>query len=110
MTIIGLDYYKTITNDPRLFRQLSAALLAAGCIVYIITAVHSKNIIKTRESIKRSKVPSTHVEIVIFENFEDIPRLKLEACKRLGVKMMFDDLPLICELLAKHHIITAQIR
>lgn len=110
MIIVGLDYYRTITNDPKLFRELSAALIAAGCTVYVITAVRSANVEKTRQSIKHSKVPSTYIEFVIFENFKDIPRLKLEACKRLGVKLMLDDLPEICKLLSEHRIMTAQIR
>lgn len=108
--ITGLDYYGTITSEPKLFRQLSAALLAAGSTVYIITAVRTSNIAKTRQSIEHSKVPYTHIEFVIFEDFSNIPRLKLEACKRLGVKLMFDDLTEVCELLSKHRIMTAQIR
>lgn len=104
---IGIDYYKTITNDPKLFTKLINSLLIDHQI-YIITAVKVENIATVRHDIR--KIPCTHLEIVIFENYEDIPRLKLEACKRLGIKMMFDDMVEVCELLTKHRILTAQIR
>lgn len=108
--MIGIDYYRTITVNPKLFKRVSGALMAAGYPVYIITAVRPQNVSGVRESVKKSKVPHTQLEVVVFEEFDEIPQLKLEACKRLGVKMMYDDLPGVCELLAKHGIVTCQIR
>lgn len=108
--MIGIDYYRTITNDPKLFKRVSGALMAAGYPVYIITAVRAENVSKVRESVKKSKVPHTGLEIVVFSEYEEIPRLKLEVCKRLGIKMMYDDMSSTCELLAKHKILTCQVR
>lgn len=108
--MIGIDYYRTITNDPKLFKRLSTAYITAGYPVYIITAVRLENVAKVRQSVIKSKVPHTHLEIVIFENYEDIPMLKLSACKRLGVKVMYDDMQATCELLSKHKIMTLQVR
>jgi hypothetical protein len=72
--------------------------------------VKAENVSKVRESVKKSKVPHTHLEIVVFNEFEEIAQLKLDACKRLGVKIMYDDLSSVCELLAKNKIITCQVR
>ena len=108
--MIGIDYYRTITNDPKLFKRLAATYLAAGYPVYIITAVRKENKQKVLESIKRSKVPHTSVEVVVFEDYTEIPKLKLEACKRLGVKIMYDDIVETCELLSGYHITTCQVR
>ncbi len=106
--IIGIDYHHTITNDPKLFIKLINTLLGAQHVVYIITAVKATNVAKTRHALR--KIPCTHVEFVVFEDYEDIPKLKLEACKRLGVKMMFDDMLAVVELLSKHQIMTFQVR
>lgn len=108
--MIGIDYYRTITTDPKLFKKLATAYMAAEYPVYIITAVRRENVIKVQQSVEKSGVPHTHLEIIVFENYEDIPRLKLEACKRLGVKIMYDDMVETCELLAKYKIRTCQIR
>lgn len=108
--MIGLDYYRTITAKPKLFKKLAEAYLAAGIPVYIITAVKRNNITPTLDSIKRSRVPCTAIEFVVFEDFEEIPQLKLAVCQRLGIKLMYDDLEEVTELLAKHRILTALIR
>lgn len=108
--IIGIDYYRTITSDPKIFRAICQPWIGAGYSVYVITAVRRNNITTTRESIRKRKVSYSGIEIVEFEDYEDIPTLKLAACKRLGVRLMFDDMPETCELLSKHGIMTAQIR
>lgn len=108
--MIGIDYYRTITQEPKLFKRLATAYISAGYPVYIITAVRAENVSKVRQSVIKSKVPHTRLEIVVFKNFEDIPKLKLEACKRLGVKIMYDDLEAVCTLLADNKIITCQVR
>lgn len=106
--IIGIDYHNTITSNPKLFTKLIDSLLGAQHTVCIVTAVRATNVAKTRHALRR--VPRSHIEIIIFENYEDIPRLKLEACKRLGIKMMFDDMPEVCDLLAEHKIMTFRVK
>jgi len=101
--IVGIDFYGTIDKSPKTFRKLSEALLAQGHTVYIISAV--KNVSKLEEEVKKSKVPYTHLEIILFKDYLDVPQLKLEACKRLGVKMMFDDREDTCELLSSKRIL-----
>jgi hypothetical protein len=108
--MIGFDYYRTITNNPKLFKKLATAYLAAGFPVHIITAVRKENKQKVKESIKRSKVPYTTLEIVVFNDYTEIPMLKLEAAKRLGVKIMYDDMEETCKLLSEYHITTCQLR
>ena len=108
--IIGIDYYRTITANPKVFRSIVQPWIDVGYSIHVITAVRKNNIAATRNSITKGKVPHTNIEIVQFENYEDIPTLKLTVCKQLGVKLMFDDMPETCELLSKHGIMTAQIR
>lgn len=108
--MIGIDYYKTITAEPKLFKNLAESYIASGLPVYIITAVQKKYVARVMEDVKKSRIPHTHLEIIVFENYNDIPKLKLEACKRLGVKIMYDDMVETCELLAKYKIRTCQIR
>lgn len=84
--------------------------MAAGYPVYIITAVRADKVSIVKDLVKKSKVPHTSLEIVVFKEFEEIPQLKLEVCKRLGVRLLFDDLESVCTHLAAHGILTAQIR
>lgn len=83
--------------------------MAAGYPVYIITAVQSHRVAIVRELVKKSKVPYTSLEIVVFKELDEIPQLKLETCKRLGVWFMIDDMLTVCALLKEHGILTAQI-
>ena len=108
--MIGIDFYKTITKYPKYFRNLAAMYIQSGYPVYIISAVHPKNVAKLREEVKRSKVPYTHLEVVPFIDVEDIPQLKLYACQRLGVKFMYDDMDSVCQLLLKEGIGTFQVK
>jgi len=108
--MIGLDFYRTITKDSKLFKRLAESYMAAGYPVYIISAVRKENVSRVIAQVKNCKVPHSHLEVVEFTNYEDIPKLKLEACKRLGVKIMYDDMQETCELLAKYKIRTCQVR
>jgi len=108
--MIGIDFYKTISTNPKLFKRLAESYMSSGYPVYIVSAVALKNVSKLRENVKKSKVPHTHLEIVIFDDYEDIAPLKLAACKRLGIKVMYDDMESVCTLLAANDICTLQVR
>ena len=102
--IIGFDFQDTISAHPKVFRNLATALMPFGHTVYIISAVKKQNVSKRIEEVKRSKVPHAHLELVVYDDYLSIPQKKLEACKRLGVKLMIDNNGDVCQLLARHKI------
>jgi hypothetical protein len=108
--VIGLDYHNTITKHERLFKRLAAVWIANGIPVFIISALKNPTDPKIKKEVDRCKVPHTGVELVYFKDYEEIAELKLAACKRLSVSIMFDDMPSVCKLLAKNGIATGQIR
>jgi hypothetical protein len=108
--VIGIDFYGTISAYPRTFRKLSESFLTAGDQVYIISAAKRQNISILRDEIKKSKIRYTALEIIVFDDYLKIPELKLLACKRLGIRLLFDDREDTCTLLARHGVLTAQIR
>lgn len=108
--MIGIDYNNTITKDEKLFKRLAGALLAAGYPVYIITAMKRPASQERLKQLRKTKVPHTAIEIVYFKDFTEIPRLKLQACQRLGVKLLFDDMPEVTELVSQHKILTCLVK
>lgn len=107
---IGIDYHGTITKDERLFKRLASAYLAAGIPVYIISALKNPCDEKIRKEVLKCKVPHTGIELVYFKDYSEIAELKLQVCRRLSVRLMYDDMEAVAKLLAKNGIITAQIR
>lgn len=108
--VIGIDYFNTITKDEKLFRTLAAAYRSIGIPVFIISALKNPTNPERKKELLRCKVPNDGVEIVYFKDYEEIAELKLAVCKRLSVRLMYDDMPSVCKLLAKNGIITAQVR
>lgn len=108
--MVGLDYHDTITKHEKVFKKLATALLAAGYEVHIISALKTPTNPQIKKEVLKCKVPHTSIELVYFKDYEEIAELKLQACKKLGVRIMFDDMPSVCKLLAKNGIATGQIR
>ena len=108
--MVGLDFNNTITKDPRLFKRLSGALLQAGFQVYIISALKRPTDPKRKKAVLNCKVPNSGIELVYFNDYSEIPEEKLKACRKLGVRIMIDDMPSVCKRLAEEGIITLQIR
>jgi len=108
--IIGIDYFGTIDKYPRQFKKLARAYLAAGYPVYIITAVKPDRVTAVERMVRASRMPYTELEIVTFEDFRQLAHLKLQAARKRGVRLMYEDIQEVCELLAHHGIMTAQIR
>jgi hypothetical protein len=108
--VIGIDYHNTITKDEKLFRQMAAAYRAIGIPVFIISALRNPTNPSIKKEVLRCKVPNDGIELVYFKDYSEIAELKLAVCKRLSVRLMFDDMPSVCKLLAKNGIITAQVR
>src|SRR6185437_4505877 len=99
---IGLDYHNTITKDEKLFKRLALAYRSIGVPVYIISALKNPCDPKYKQAVLKCKVPNDGVELVYFKDYGEIAQLKLDVCKRLGVKMMYDDMESTCKLLAKN--------
>ena len=88
---LGLDLNGTITHWLAQLDQLANAVIEAGGEVYIISACLAKNRSKTQQRIENSGIPTTGVEIVVYEKYEDIPNLKLPILQRLGIDLYIDD-------------------
>lgn len=106
--VYGFDYSGVISKYPKRFKKLATALLAQGDTVYIVSAKRHENVAKLRQDIKH--FPCTRLEVVVHNDYLKIPELKLRACKRLGIRVMFDDREDICKLLSENGIMTGQIR
>lgn len=109
MIIVGIDFQNTITADEKIFRKLAEGLIATGNTVYIITAVKRHNMFKRIKEIKKSKVPHAHAELIPYNDHTEIPQLKLEACRRLGVRLMIDDNQATCDLLKANKILALRV-
>src|ERR1019366_10115753 len=107
--VIRIDYHDTITKNERLFKRLAAACLNIGIPVYIISALKNPTNVDAKKEVLRCKVPHTGIELVYFKDYSEIAELKLAACKRLSVTLMYDDMESVCKLLAKNGIMTAQV-
>ena len=99
MIYLGLDFYGTIDQNPKVYKRLAENVLAGGGQVYIISAVKINNSDKLRKAVKTSKVPYSELCIVNFEDLAQIPRLKLTVCKEKYVTIMIDDMVKVTELL-----------
>lgn len=106
--ILGLDFYKTITVCPRVYKKLAETILAGGGQVHIITAVKSKNVEKVKVELAATDVPYTELHIVEFTEYNDIPELKAQVCGRLELDMLIDDMRETVELVYKSHIVGVQ--
>lgn len=106
----GFDYYDTITKYRKEFRKLLTDLKASGNTVYIVSAVKRVNTQRLKDSVRHSKVPHDELHIVIYDNYTDVAALKLDVCKRLGIRCFFDDREDVCRILAAAGIITCQVR
>lgn len=89
--VLGIDFYDTITAWPVAIRKLSETILAGGGQVHIVSAVKRKNEDKTRRHIKDSRVPFTTVNLVFYEKYADIPKLKVPVYKELGCDIIIED-------------------
>lgn len=95
---IGIDFYDTITADPSRFRRLIRSLKDRGHSVFIVSAVRKENIGRLQKDFKRSRV-RCELAPVVFDNYFDVPKLKLRECRRLGIDEMIDDRADTCKLL-----------
>lgn len=105
---LGLDFYKTITVCPRIYKKLAETILAGGGQVHIITAVKPKNVEKVKTELAATSIPYTELHIIEFENYDDIPELKAQICGSLDLDMLIDDMLPTVELVYKSHIVGIQ--
>jgi hypothetical protein len=103
----GLDFNGTITAKPYHFYELALILKQHGEL-HIISAVFKKNIVKTRDKIMTLGVPYTSITMIEYSDYLEVPKMKLEACLKLGIFMYVDDRKDVCELLSKNGILALQ--
>jgi hypothetical protein len=88
---LGLDFYDTITTNPKKYKQLADTVIKGGGAVCIITAVEERNVKRARNAVRTSHVPHTHLEVLTYTHWHEVPALKRQACQRLHVDIMIDD-------------------
>lgn len=106
---IGLDYWNTVSQNPDFFRELIGRLVWAEVEVYIITAVGHVRKHTVESDIASLGLNVTGVEVCVFDNKDEAPKLKYEACKRLGIQMFVDDRKDTCKYLFDRGIIALNI-
>lgn len=98
---VGIDFYDTLTAYPEIYATMIQALEDSGVEVYIISAVKAENEERARRAIDNCDLAYTEVRIIVFEEYDQVPELKLWACKELGIQMMIDDRADTCAKLNK---------
>jgi hypothetical protein len=95
MTVYGFDLDGTLTRPE--IRNLANDLFAAGHKVYVITGGLSDTGEWTKEArvkyLKHLGVNYTDIIRCLHPTWEGIAEMKGQACKRLGVQVMLDDMP-----------------
>ncbi len=103
----GLDIHGVITDNPKLFAELSAVLVAAGHEVHIITGPRFS---KVKDILKKSKIKYTHFFSIVEEeerkgkvdikwdkngdpymDFNVWDRSKANYCKKNKIDLHIDD-------------------
>lgn len=107
---IGLNYHGTIDKNFNLFKGLTHVWVNNGIEVYVIAALKNPIDPNRRKEIEHCKVMKTGVEIIPFQDYTEVPALKLRTCRLLGITLMFDHTENICQLLAQNGIATCQVR
>lgn len=111
---IGFDFYKTISAYPKVFRELASSLTSEGNEIVVISAVGKSSdkdnyTRHVREFLETHGITYKSLHIVQFDKDEEIPQLKLEACKTHGVEVYFDDRLDVCTKLHENGVISMRV-
>jgi hypothetical protein len=104
---IGLDYWNVLSHHPAVFRELAAALLAAGNEVHVISAIGKGRSGTIAAEVRRLRIPVTAVHEVVFDHPRESPELKTARCLALGISVFFDDRDDVCRVMTATGKITA---
>lgn len=89
--ILGLDFYDTVSAWPVALRKLAQSVLDAGGEVHIVTAVKRANEDKVRRHIKDSRLPHTSIQVVFFDNHNEVAKLKVPVYRELNCDVVIED-------------------
>ncbi len=106
---IGLDFYGTLEKWPNELGELAKTIIDSGGEVHIITACMAKQKMATEDKIRASGIPHTSVEWCIFSDQNQVPEMKLRACRKLGVTLHIDDLDFIINHLNANGVLALKI-
>jgi uncharacterized HAD superfamily protein len=111
---IGFDFHRTIDLYPKEFSVLIGSLVSERNNISIISAVGKKVNTKNYrqrvvEFLEENSIPFHHFEIIVFQDKSEIPKLKLESCKRNEISMYFDDRADVCDILIKNNILSFKV-
>jgi hypothetical protein len=93
---IGFDYWNVCSHHSVVFRELAAALLAAGHEVHVISAIGRGRAGTVASEIGKLGIPVTAVHEVIFGHPRESPALKTAKCTELGISVFYDDRDDVC--------------
>lgn len=93
--ILGLDFYDTISAYPKALRLLANDIIVSGGQVHIVTAIKRVNEERVYRHIRDARVPYSDIHIVFYENYNDIPKLKVPVYKELGCDIIVEDNPMV---------------
>lgn len=107
---IGLDLNDTITAYPQELRWLAGMVLSDGGEVHIITAIKQGNEEFVERKLTAARIKYTKVHIIHFDNYDDIPKLKLPLIEELAIDVYFDDNPAVNLYVSRKGIMACQIQ
>lgn len=107
-TRIGLDYWQVCSHWPY-FKDLAAALRAAGHEVHVISAVGRKSAGTVALGLAELGITVDGVHERLFRHPRESPQLKLAACLELGIGVFYDDRGDVCDLLNASGILALRV-
>lgn len=94
--IVGFDFFHTINEFPEMMAGLSQFFKEQGHSVVVISAidrVHDENkyFDKVAEFCEKIGFQYDKIHVLLFTAPTEIPELKLQVAKKVGVSLFFDD-------------------
>jgi acid phosphatase class B len=105
----GLDYWNVCSHHPVVFRELAAALLAAGNEVHVISAIGKSRAGTVAAEVTRLGIPVTAVHEVVFTHPRESPALKTAKCLELGISVFYDDRDDVCRAMTAAGILALRV-
>jgi len=105
MRRIGIDYWETISQDPKLYCDFTQALIDNLWEVYIISATSEADEKRIFHEISALFIPHTVISVIVCEG-EEVISEKLAYAQNYNLDMFIDNREDVCAVLRKHGILT----
>ena len=112
--IIGFDFYKTLSAYPRKFRTLISSYISEGHHIVVISALSDRSDVENytrhmKDFLAQHNLTYHELQVVVFHDDQEIPDVKLEACKEKGVEVYYDDREDVCQKLNENDILAFKV-